>query len=91
VGVERAAPRLQIYEPNPRVKQQYTVKKASDIPVPSRDVTHQAPSGRKKFNYARPGRVWQVTSRLGAGMSQSFFYSVQFYAGMGELNYTMYA
>ncbi len=61
MGVERAAPRLQIYEPNPRVKQQYTVKKDSDIPLPSRDVTNQ--TGREKFNYARPGRGVSEVSR----------------------------
>ncbi len=29
-------------------------------------------------NYSRPVRVWLVTSRLGAGKSLTFFYSVQF-------------
>ncbi len=54
----------------------YTVKKVSDIPVPSRDVTCQTLPGREYSFYYRPGRVWLVTSRLGTGMSLTFFYSV---------------
>ena len=33
-------------------------------------------TGREKFNYSRPGRVWLLTSRLGMGKSLTFFYSV---------------
>ncbi len=47
-----------------------------DFPVPSRVVTDQTLSGRKKFNNAWPGRVWSVTSRLGTGKTKTFFYSV---------------
>jgi hypothetical protein len=36
----------------------YTVKKVSEIPAPSRDVTYQTLPGRGKLNYSRPGRVW---------------------------------
>ncbi len=53
-----------------------TVKKINYFPVPSRDVTDQTLPGREKFNYSRPGRVWPVTSRLGTGKWQTFFYSV---------------
>jgi hypothetical protein len=49
------------------------LKKTSDIPVPSRDVTYQTLSGRESFKYYRPGIVWYVTSRLGTGMSLTFF------------------
>jgi hypothetical protein len=28
------------------------------------------------INYSRLGRVWEVTSRLGTGISKSFFYGV---------------
>jgi hypothetical protein len=48
-------------------------KKASDIPVSSRDVTYQTLPGREEPNYSRTGRVWYVTSRLGTGMSLTFF------------------
>jgi hypothetical protein len=51
-------------------------KEVSDIPVHSRDVTYQTFPGREKFNYSRPGRVWQVTSRLGTEMSLASFYVV---------------
>jgi hypothetical protein len=51
----------------------YTVKKVSDFPVPSRDVTNQTLSGGEQFNYSRPGRVWLVTSQLGTGKSLAFF------------------
>ncbi len=34
----------------------YTVKKVSDFPTPSRDVTNQTLPGREKINYSRPGR-----------------------------------
>jgi hypothetical protein len=44
---------------------EYTVKKVIDFPVPGRDVTYQTLPGREKFNYSRPGKVWQVTPRLG--------------------------
>jgi hypothetical protein len=53
----------------------YTVKKVNDFPVPSRDVTEQTLPGRN-FYYSRAGRVWLVTSRLGTGISLTFFYSV---------------
>jgi hypothetical protein len=33
--------------------------------------------GGKQFNYSRLGRVWIVTSRLGTGISETFFYSVR--------------
>ena len=36
----------------------YTVKKVTDFPVPSRDVTNQTLPGWEKSNYSRPGRVW---------------------------------
>jgi hypothetical protein len=51
----------------------YTVKKVSDIPVPSQDVTYQTLPGREYSFYYRPGRVWLVTSLLGTGMSLTFF------------------
>jgi hypothetical protein len=54
----------------------YTVKKVSDFPIPSRDVTYQTLSGGEYFNYSRPRRVWLVTSRLGTGKTLTFFYSV---------------
>jgi hypothetical protein len=54
----------------------YTVKKVNYFPVPSRDVTNQTLTGREYLNYSRPGRVWLVTSRLGMGKWQTFFYSV---------------
>jgi hypothetical protein len=43
------------------------------FPVPSRDVTYQTLYGRKLLNYSRLGRVWLVTSRLGAGKIIIFF------------------
>jgi len=51
----------------------YTVKKNYEFPgffltKPSRDMN--------LVNYSRPGRVWLVTSRLGTGNRQTFFYSV---------------
>ncbi len=60
----------------------YTVKKVSDFPVPSRDVAKQTLPGREyciliipdQWEFGRP--VWLVTSRLGTGKSQTFFYSV---------------
>jgi hypothetical protein len=55
----------------------YTVKKVTDFPVPSRDVTNQTLSGREKLKYFRPVRVWLVTSRLGTGKSPTFFYSAR--------------
>ncbi len=51
---------------------QYTVKKATGLPVPSRDVTIQTLPGRELLNYSRPGRVWSVTSRLGTGKPTIF-------------------
>jgi hypothetical protein len=51
----------------------YTVKKVSDFPVPSRDVTYKALPGREKFNYSWPGKVWLVISWLGTGKSLTFF------------------
>ncbi len=50
-----------------------TVKKVSDFPVSSRDVTNQTLPGREKLNYSPPGRVWLVTSRLGMRKSLTFF------------------
>jgi hypothetical protein len=58
------------------VLQPCTVKKVSDFPIPSRDVTYQTLHGREELNYSRPGRVWLVTSRLGTGNFITFFYSV---------------
>jgi hypothetical protein len=60
---------------------QYTVKKVSDFPVPSQDVTYQtlpgmSPRQKKFFDYSPPARVWLVTFRLGTGKSLSYFYSV---------------
>ena len=54
------------------------LKRVSDFPAPSRDVTNQTLPGREILycNYSRPGRVWSVTSRLGTGKSIIFFYSV---------------
>jgi hypothetical protein len=53
-----------------------TVKKVSDFPVPSRDVTNRTIPRREYFNlYSRPGRVCLVTS-LGTEKSLTFFYSV---------------
>jgi hypothetical protein len=54
----------------------YTVKKATNIPVPGRDVTNQTLPGREQLNYSRPGRAWFVTSQLGMGKSVTIFYSV---------------
>ncbi len=51
----------------------YTVKKVSDYPVSSRDVTKQTLPGREKFNHSRPARVWLVTPGLGMGKSLTFF------------------
>ncbi len=49
----------------------YTVKKVSRFPVPSRDVTNQS-----------PGRVWLVTFRLTTGKWLTFSYSVpEFFRG----------
>ncbi len=49
------------------VRVQYTVKKVSRFPFPSRDVTNQTLQGREYLNNSRPGRVWLVTSRMGKG------------------------
>jgi hypothetical protein len=49
----------------------YTVKKVTDFPVPSRDVTNQTLPGWEY--YSHPGRVWLVTSRLGTDISLNFF------------------
>jgi hypothetical protein len=60
-------------------RKNYNVKKVNDFPVTSRtsrDVTNQTLPGREYLNYSRPGRVWLVTSRLGTGKWQTFFYSV---------------
>ncbi len=43
---------------------------------PSGISSYQTLTGREKFNYSRPGRVWLVTSRLRTAKSQTFFYSV---------------
>ncbi len=43
------------------------------FPVPSRDVTNQTLPVREDFHYSQPGRVWQVTFRLGTGKSINFF------------------
>ncbi len=51
-------------------------KMINEFPVLSRDVTIQALPGRQKLSYSRPGRVWAMTSRLGMGKWQIFFYSV---------------
>ncbi len=51
------------------VSGQCTVKKVSDFPVPSRDVTNQTLR-------CRLGRVRLVTSPLGTGKSLTFSYSV---------------
>jgi hypothetical protein len=51
-------------------------KKVIIIPVLSRDATNQALPGRELLNYSRPGRVWLMTSRLGTGITITFFYSV---------------
>jgi hypothetical protein len=53
-----------------------TVKKIIVFPVLSRDITNQTHPGREILDYSRPGRVWSVTSHLGAGKTITFFYSV---------------
>ena len=50
-----------------------TVKKVSDFPVPSRDVTNQTLPGRELLNYSWPQRVWLVTYRLGVGKTLTLF------------------
>ncbi len=49
------------------------LKKVNDFPISRRDVTNPTLSGRKLFNYSRPGRVWLVTSRLGTEKWLTFF------------------
>jgi hypothetical protein len=54
-----------------------SVKKVTEFPVPSRDVTNQTLQACGEYlNYSRPVRVWLVISRLGTGNSLTFFYSV---------------
>ncbi len=62
-----------------------TVKKVSHFPVPRRDVTDQTLSGREKFNYSCPRRVWSVTSWLGTGKRLSLIYSVY---SLTDVSYT---
>jgi hypothetical protein len=50
------------------------VKKVSDLPVPSRDVTNQTLPGRVQLNYSWPGIVWLVTS-AGDGKIANLFYN----------------
>jgi hypothetical protein len=45
----------------------YTVKKVTDFPVSSRDVTDKTLLGGEKFNYSRPEKVYSVTFLLGTG------------------------
>ncbi len=52
---------------------QYTVKKFSNFPVPSRDVTNQTLPEGELFNFSRPGRIWLVTSRMGTGKITNIF------------------
>ncbi len=54
----------------------YTVKKDSDFPIPSQDVTNQTLPGRESLNYSRPGtRVWYPAWALEIG---NLFYSVPY-------------
>ncbi len=41
-------------------------------------VTNQTLNCRELLNYSRPWRVWLVTSRLGTGISITFFYSAEY-------------
>jgi hypothetical protein len=51
-------------------------KKVTVFPISSWDVTNQTLPGRKLLNYSRLGWVWLVTSRLGSGITITFFYCV---------------
>ncbi len=65
------------------------LKKVNDFPVPSGDVTNQPLPGWEQWKCSRPERVCLVTSRLGAGKSFTFFYSVGSISWLASFMHTL--
>jgi hypothetical protein len=59
-----------------RKNHEYTVKKGLPFSRPQPGCHRPNSPWQEYLNYSRPGRVWSVTSRLGTGKWQTFFYSV---------------